>query len=254
MILAMPCRALVVLTFIVPIALAELSAQADPFTAGIYKPSDVSVAANVRTKVVPAFVSGKVRGSEGQLRVEIVVDAKGSVKAARIAQPLAGSHDFDAETLQAVKDWKFVPARKDDKPVPVLATVVVDFRARLLLMGGPNEVGLAARVFVEGADDEFVKGASTTDEAGVVMPKRLKFVPPNYPLGAMQQQREGDVLIEAVILPDGTIGRARVVRHVDFQLDTAALAAATQWVYERPARNGQPISLLTLMVLRFSRR
>jgi len=62
------------------------------------------------------------------------------------------------------------------------------------------------------------------------------------------------VLIEAVILPDGTVGRARVVRPVDIQLDKAALAAATQWVYEPPTRNGQPISLVQLVVMRFNMR
>jgi TonB family protein len=248
----MASSASVVLTFIVPVAAAALIAQADPFTAGIYKPSEVSVAASVRTKVVPPFVGGKVNGSPGQLRVEIVIDPKGSVKAARLAQPGSGSHDVEAETLKAVKNWKFVPARKDDAPVSVLATVVVDFRTRPLSKGGDKEVGLSALVFVEGADDEFLKDTTTTDEAGVVAPKRVKSVPPNYPLSAMQRRQGGEVLIEAVILPNGKVGRARIVRPVDIEIDKAALTAAAQWVYEPPTRNGQPISLLTLIVVRFS--
>jgi len=239
---------------LVSVALALVVAQSDPFVAGVFKPANVTVPANVRTKVVPPFVGGKVSGPEGQLRVEIVIDAKGSVKAARIAQALGGSHEFDAETLKAVKDWKFTPARKDDKPVPMLATVVVDIRTRPLSKGGDNEVGLGARVFVEGADDEFLKGVSTTDDAGVSPPKRVRGVPPNYPVSAMQSGQGGEVLIEAVILSDGTVGRARVVRPVDLQLDKAALAAATQWVYEPPTKNGQPISLVTLVVMRFNMR
>ncbi len=236
------------------VALAFIVAQSDPFTAGVYKSADVNVQANVRTKVVPAFVGGKVNGSDGQLRVEIVIDAKGSVKAARIGQPLAGSHEYDAETLKAVKDWKFTPARKDDKPVPVLATVVVDVRTRPLSKGGDSEVGLGARVFVEGADDEFLKGVSSTDDAGVSPVKRVRGVPPNYPVSAMQSGQGGEVLIESVILPDGTVGRARVVRPVDIQLDKAALTAALQWVYEPPTKGGQPISLVTLVVMRFNMR
>jgi protein TonB len=195
-----------------------------------------------------------MKGAEGQLRVEIVIDAKGSVKAARIAQPLGGSHEYDAETLKAVKDWKFVPARKDDTPVPMLATVVVDVRTRPLVKLGDNEIGLGARVFVEGAGDEFLTGTSTTDDAGVTAPKRVKGVAPNYPVSAMQSGQGGEVLIEAVILPDGTVGRARVVRPADIQLDKAALAAARQWVYEPPTKNGQPISLVTIVVMRFNMR
>src|SRR5262249_44824256 len=175
-----------ILASLASVALALVLAQSDPFAAGVYKPADVTVPANVRTKVVPSFVGGKVNGPEGQLRVEIVIDAKGSVKAARIAQPLAGNHEFDAETLKAVKDWKFTPARKDDNPVPVVATVIVDFPTRPLSKGGDNEVGLGARIFVEGADDEFLKGVSTTDDAGVSPPKRVRGVPPNYPVSAMQ--------------------------------------------------------------------
>ncbi len=231
-----------------PAALAGFSPQNDPF-AGVLRAADVSVRPQVRTKVVPQYIDGEITGSPGQLRVEMLIDAKGSVKAARVAQPLADTHDYDAKTLEAAKDWKFVPARKDDKPVPVVATMIVDVAMRPLANAN-NRVGLGARVSIEGADDPFVEGTIAADDPDV-MPKRVKFVPPHYPVAAMQAGQGGEVLIEAVVMPDGTVGRARVVHPVDIQIDKASLEAAKQQVYAPPTKGGQPVSVLIVMVMNF---
>jgi TonB family protein len=239
-------RALLALTL--PIALAGVTPQSDPF-AGVLKPSDVTVRPQVRTKVVPQYIDGEINGSPGHLRVEMVIDAKGSVKAVRIAQPLSSTHEYDAKTLEAAKDWKFVPARKDDKAVPVATTMVVDVAMRPL-PNANNRVGLGARVTIDGADDPFVDGTIAADDPDVV-PKRVKFVPPHYPVAAMQAGQGGEVLIEAVVMPDGTVGRARIVRSVDIQIDKASLEAAKQQVYAPPTKGGQPVSVLVLMVMNF---
>jgi TonB family protein len=236
-----------------PLLIAHLSPQGDPFTVGVYQPAGVNVLPIVRTKVVPAFVGGKVEGAAGQLRVEIVIDAKGSVKAARIAQSPGGSHTYDTETLKAARDWKFVPGRKDNEPVPVLAVVVADFAMRPLSVGAKGDVGLSARVFIEGADDEFVKGAVPLDSSDV-FPRLVKSVPPRYPPSALASRQTGELLVEVVVLPDGTVGRARVVRSADIDIDAASLTAAKQRIYEPPTRSGQPISLLIVIVVRFNMR
>lgn len=234
------------LAMIVPLALAGFVPQGDPFTAGVFKSDDVSVRPQVKTKVVPQYIDGEISGSPGQLRVEIVIDAKGSVKAARLAQSLPGTHEYDARTLEAAKDWKFVPARKDDKAVAALATIVVDVAMRPV----SSRLGLGARVSIEGADDAFVDGTISIDDPDL-LPKRVKFVPPHYPVAAMQSGQGGEVLIEAVVMPDGTVGRARIVRAVDIQIDKASLEAAKQQVYAPPTKAGQPVSVLILMVMNF---
>jgi TonB family protein len=236
-----------------PLVIAQLGPQDDPFTLGVYQPADVNVLPIVRTKVVPAFVGGKVEGPAGQLRVEIVIDAKGSVKAARIAQSLPGNHAYDTDTLKAARDWKFVPGRKDNEPVPVLAVVVADFAMRPLSKGAKGDVGLGARVFVEGADDEFAKGAIPLDSSDV-LPRLVRSVPPRYPPSALSSRQKGEVLLEVVVLPDGTVGRARVVRSADIDIDAASLTAAKQWIYEPPTKSGQPIALLVVIVMRFATR
>jgi len=238
----------VVVTLVAPVALAGFVPQSDPF-AGASKASDVAVRPQVRTKVVPQYIDGEVTGAPGQLRVDMLIDAKGSVKAVRVAQPLAGTHDYDTKTLEAAKDWKFAPARKDDKPVPVVATMVVDVAMRPL-PNANNRMGLGARVSIEGADDPFVDGTIAPDDPDVV-PKRVKFVPPHYPVAAMQAGQGGEVLIEAVVMPNGTVGRARIVRSVDIQLDKASLEAAKQQVYAPPTKGGQPVSVLIVMVMNF---
>jgi TonB family protein len=245
-------RALLVV-IISPLVVSALAAQSDPFVAGVYKPSDVRVLPRVLTKVVPAYVGGKVEGPAGQLRVEIVIDAKGSVKAARLAQSLDGNRAYDADTLKAARDWKFVPGRKDSEPVPVLAVVVADFAMRPLSKGPKGDVGLGARVFIEGADDEFVKGAIPLDGSDV-LPRLVRSVPPRYPPSALSSRQKGEVLLEVVVLPDGTVGRARVVRSADIDIDAASLTAAKQWIYEPPTKSDQPITLLVVIVMRFATR
>jgi TonB family protein len=67
----------------------------------------------------------------------------------------------------------------------------------------------------------------------------------------MQAGQGGEVLIEAVVMPDGTVGRARIVRSVEIQIDKASLEAAKQQVYAPPTKGGQPVSVLILMVMNF---
>lgn len=236
-----------------PLVVSAPVAQSDPFMVGVYRPADVSVLPRVLTKVVPAYVGGKVKGPAGQLRIEIVIDVRGSVKAARIAQPLDGNQDYDTATLKAAKEWKFVPGRKDNEPVPVLAVVVADFAIRPLSTGAKDEVGLGARVFIEGAGDEFVNGTITLDGSGP-FPRLIRPVPPRYPPSARASRQTGEALIEAVVLPDGTVGRVRIVRSVDIDIDAASLAAAKQWIYEPPTKSGQPVTLLVVIVMRFNIR
>ena len=61
--------------------------------------------------------------------VVLVVDVStdGSVSGARVDRS-AGDQRLDAAALDAVKQWKFLPAMKDGKPVVSQVRVPVDFR------------------------------------------------------------------------------------------------------------------------------
>ena len=68
--------------------------------------------------------------------------------------------------------------------------------------------------------------------------------------------RAGSVLVEAVVLPDGSVGEVQVVRSLDnvFGLDQEALKAAKQWKFMPGTRFGQPVPVLVTIELTFTLR
>ena len=58
------------------------------------------------------------------------------------------------------------------------------------------------------------------------------------------------MIIEAVIGVDGRVQDARVLRSAPL-LDEAALAAVRQWLYTPTRLNGQPVSVVMTVTVRF---
>jgi len=57
--------------------------------------------------------------------LSLVVNAQGEATKIHIVRPLGAG--LDAKAVRAVEKWKFAPAEKDGKPVPVKIMVEVDF-------------------------------------------------------------------------------------------------------------------------------
>jgi TonB family protein len=91
---------------------------------------------------------------------------------------------------------------------------------------------------------------------GIDLPRVLREVRPNYTADAMRAKVQGTVLIEAVVLPDGTVGQVQVVRSLDtvFGLDQEAVKAAKQWRFAPGTRMGQPVAVLVTIELTFTLR
>ena len=66
---------------------------------------------------------------------------------------------------------------------------------------------------------------------GVETPRLLREVKPQYTAQAMRAKIQGEVLLECIVQPDGSVGNIRVVRSLDasFGLDQEAIKAARQW-------------------------
>ena len=84
----------------------------------------------------------------------------------------------------------------------------------------------------------------------------LREVRPNYTADAMRAKVQGTVWVEAVVLQDGTVGEAKIVRSLDstFGLDEEALKAARQWRFAPGTRFGQPVPVLVTIELTFTLR
>jgi TonB family protein len=71
---------------------------------------------------------GRRRGIEGDVVMEVIVRADGGVGAVRVVHGLGSG--LDQRAVDAVRQWRFSPARRLGSPVDVLVEVAVEFRLR----------------------------------------------------------------------------------------------------------------------------
>jgi protein TonB len=88
------------------------------------------------------------------------------------------------------------------------------------------------------------------------MPQLVREVKPDYTADAMRAKVQGAVLLECVVLTDGTIGDVRIVKSLDnvFGLDEQAVKAARQWRFQPGRRFGEPVPVIVLIELTFTLR
>lgn len=91
---------------------------------------------------------------------------------------------------------------------------------------------------------------------GVIGPKLIQEVKPGYTGEAMKARIQGVVLLEAVVMPDGSVGNVKVVRSLDprFGLDDEAVATVKKWRFAPGTRFGQPVPVLVEIEMAFTLR
>ncbi len=91
---------------------------------------------------------------------------------------------------------------------------------------------------------------------GVETPRLLREVKPQYTAQAMRAKIQGEVLLECVVQPDGSVGNIKVVRSLDsaFGLDQEAIKAARQWRFAPGTRKGEPVPVLVTIQIAFTLR
>jgi len=91
---------------------------------------------------------------------------------------------------------------------------------------------------------------------GVLAPRLLRKVDPQYSADAMRAKIQGSVLLSAVVLPDGSVTDIKVIRSLDrsFGLDMKAIEAARQWRFQPGTRQGEPVPVLVNIELEFNLR
>ena len=96
---------------------------------GPYRPgSGITPPAIVR-EVKPDYTEeARRRGLAGDVVLEIVVRADGSVGSVKLLQGLGSG--LDQRAIDAVRQWRFSPARRFGTPVDVLVEVAVEFKLR----------------------------------------------------------------------------------------------------------------------------
>jgi TonB family protein len=96
-------------------------------------------------------------------------------------------------------------------------------------------------------------GGAYQPGSGVSDPQLIKEVRPNYTSEAMRAKIQGQVELEAVVEPNGTITRVRVMKSLDkqFGLDAEAMLAAKKWLFRPGYKDGKPVPVLVTLILEF---
>ncbi len=94
------------------------------------KQTDTIVAPKVIHQVLPDYPDElRKKGVEGKVKLQVMIDKQGNIQKIKVIQPLHPFLDFSA--VQAVLQWKFEPALKKEKPIPVRTVLVIDFNPAL---------------------------------------------------------------------------------------------------------------------------
>ena len=185
-------------------------------------------------------------GVQGDVWLDVIVLADGTVKSVMVAKSLDTVFGLDQAAIAAVRQWQYPPLSDGRASRPPLQ-IVVPFRL-------PDAPPAVARVTVE----EFGNSAfrPTPNDPRVVPPKLLQQVPPVYTTAGFRARIVGSVEVDAVVLPDGTVGQVRVVKSLDKAtgLDDQALGAAREWTFKPGTLDGKPVPMIVGIALTFSLR
>ena len=105
----------------------QVGQQSSALPSGVYKiGGDVSQPALIR-KVEPEYNElARIAQFSGSVAVTIVVGTDGVPSNIQVVKPLG--FGLDEQAIEAVGKWRFKPGMKEGQPVPVFATIEVNFR------------------------------------------------------------------------------------------------------------------------------
>ena len=92
--------------------------------------------------------------------------------------------------------------------------------------------------------------------SGIVSPVLRHEVKPQYTADAMRAKIQGTVWLEAVVMPDGSVGNVRITRSLDptFGLDQEAIKTVKKWLFIPGTRQGQAVPVLIEIEMTFTLR
>ncbi len=86
---------------------------------------------------------------------------------------------------------------------------------------------------------------------GVVRPKRLHYVEPQYTEMARTVRRQGVVILQTVIDTEGRVRDIKVLKDLGFGLTDSAVDAVSQWTFEPALLNGKPVMVYFNLTVSF---
>lgn len=200
--------------------------------------------------LMPAFPPSLIMAgiTRGQTVAVVSIDTEGKVQDSMI---LSQTHPRLAETtIEALRQWRFIPARLDGAPVPVQTELKVDY-------------SLEGAVITANAVDHFffdrIEGAGETAVTRHLCPaSRLDRLPelvsgeaPRYAKAADAEGVAGRVKVHFYIDERGEVRFASAEPGAHPYLLEQAVLAVRQWRFQPPTSRGSPVLVAAMQEFDF---
>jgi TonB family protein len=160
------------------------------------------------------------RGIEGLVTVGAQVEIDGRVSAARVVQGLG--FGLDQNALVALRQWRFRPGTRAGRPVAMNAEVDVEFSLR-------NEA----------VNEVIANDMATRVGPGVTPPRAVRM----FALWPRRPRISGTVVLDVVLLEDGTPKIVKILQSLDPVLDETAIRNFERWKFSPAMKNGRPVKV-----------
>lgn len=178
------------------------------------------------TALPPAHPVQSVEG--GEVAFEAKVNRQGNIEYLRL---LLGRPPFAQSAIQAVSQWRFIPASRE-APTDAKVGIFVLFRRRAVFTAGPTKHQYDWPL------PEYERAALPTD---------ISY--PRYPINTVT---EGVVILQLRIDPSGSIESTKVIRDIP-PLTNAAQAAVREWKFSPAQSEGKPLPGTAIVAISFQR-
>ncbi|RKX31100.1 MAG: hypothetical protein DRP71_13950 [Verrucomicrobia bacterium] len=198
--------------------------------------------------VAPFYpLSKRMEGIEGQVVLQFVIDRMG-----RVVNPTVSSStvpEFNEYALQAARDWRFIPALVEGKPVDLEVAYPVRFASEKGSLGvAPGSIFSRLDLIF---DTYYVKGPDGYELAEFEVTPIYQQVP-QRPFDNDGNLISGKVLISFTVSTEGQTEDARVIESTATELEMPALAAIKYWQFIPRIREGKPVRGRVKQTITFS--
>ena len=210
-----------------PIADAALSAQ----DGAVSPVRGVRVVGTAGSRTMPPEVveyttpplysdEARARGVEGIVTATAHVEADGHVSGASLVKGLG--FGLDQNALVALRQWRFKPGTEDGHAVPMWTEIDIEFSLRADAVNALIANDMATRV-----------------GPGVTPPRAVRV----FGLWSYQYPKHGTVVLDVVLLENGTPKIVRILQSLGPPQDEAAARNFAQWRFSPALKDGRPVKV-----------
>jgi TonB family protein len=216
------------LCVVMPLAAFQVSGVASPTNSTVAAPT-------VDQYTTPPLYSDEARSLriEGKVILDVLVGVDGKTKELHVVRGLG--FGLDQNALVAVRDWHFVPGKRNGSPVEAPLRVDVEFSLKTSELNESIANDMATRI-----------------GPGVTPPQVVYRSDPVYPANVQRIGTEGAVVLDAIIPEGGKPRVIRVIRSLDWQFDESAINALKQWRFSPATKDGSPVKVRMNVAVEFA--